>query len=175
MAGKQWISRFVWHQNIMVTKYVSAQNYEFYFHLSQLDILEFTLSHILFIVTTVSWESHGFSCNLSGPPEEAKKPQPWPAVFTFPSRGWVWLEQIPFVQRWSSHPAVVASRKLLKCFWHMAWHGMAWHGIKICLWNQSIIETNAFFFFFFTRFYIRHPPRLTERPTVLRPNHTITL
>ena len=37
------------------------------------------------------------------------KSQPWPAVFTFPSRGGGWLEQIPFVQSWSTDPAGVAS------------------------------------------------------------------
>ena len=49
------------------------------------------------------------SRHLSEPPEEARRPQPWPAVFTFPSRGRGWLEKIPFVQSWSTHPAVVAS------------------------------------------------------------------
>ena len=34
---------------------------------------------------------HGFSCNSSEPPEEARKPQLCPAVFTFPSRGGWWL------------------------------------------------------------------------------------
>ena len=37
------------------------------------------------------------------------KSQPWPAVFTFPSRGQGLLEQIPFVQILSTHPAGVAS------------------------------------------------------------------
>ena len=34
---------------------------------------------------------------------------PWLAVFTFPSRGRGWLEQILFVQSWSTHPVGVAS------------------------------------------------------------------
>ena len=33
----------------------------------------------------------------------------WPAVFTFPSRGCGWLEQIPFVQILSTQPTGVAS------------------------------------------------------------------
>ena len=69
--------------------------------------LAFILWHPL--AHTVSWESHGFSCHSSEPPEEARKPQAWPAVFTFPSRGQGLLEQISFVQSWSNHPAVVAS------------------------------------------------------------------
>ena len=40
---------------------------------------------------TVRWESHGLSCHSSEPPEEARKPQLSPAVFTFPSRGKWWL------------------------------------------------------------------------------------
>ena len=60
----------------------------------------------------MSWESHGLSCLSSEPTEEARKPQPWPAVFTFPSRGWVGLRQILFVQSWSTHPAVVDSMQL---------------------------------------------------------------
>ena len=70
-------------------------------------------SSVIFNPITMSWESHGFSCLLSEPPEEVRKPQPWPAVFTFPSRGQGWLEQILFVQSWSTHPAVVASIQLL--------------------------------------------------------------
>ena len=37
------------------------------------------------------WESHGFSCHWSEPPKEARKPQLYPAVFTFTSRGKWWL------------------------------------------------------------------------------------
>ena len=40
---------------------------------------------------TVRWESHGFSCHSSEPPEEARKPQLYPAVLIFPSRGKWWL------------------------------------------------------------------------------------
>ena len=36
-------------------------------------------------------ETHGFSCNSSEPPEEAREPQLCPAVFTFLSRGGWWL------------------------------------------------------------------------------------
>ena len=43
------------------------------------------------IYLTVRWESHGFSCHSSEPPKEARKPQLYPAVFTFPSRGKWWL------------------------------------------------------------------------------------
>ena len=43
------------------------------------------------ISATVKWESHGFSCHSSEPPEEAGKPQLCQAVFTFPSRGEWWL------------------------------------------------------------------------------------
>ena len=49
----------------------------------------------------------------SEPSEEARNPQPWPAVFTFPCRGQEWLEQIIFVQSWSTNPVVVASVQLL--------------------------------------------------------------
>ena len=54
-----------------------------------------------------------FSCHSSEPPEEARKPQSWLAVLTFPIRGRGLLEQILFVQSWSTFPAVVASMKLL--------------------------------------------------------------
>ena len=37
------------------------------------------------------------------------KSQPWPSVFTFPSEGWGWLDQIPFYKILSTHPTGVAS------------------------------------------------------------------
>ena len=55
------------------------------------------------------WECNGSSCCACEPLEEARRPQSWPAVFTFLSRGQGWLEQVPFFQSWSTHPAVVAS------------------------------------------------------------------
>ena len=44
----------------------------------------------------VSWfpvrsQSHGVSCHSSEPPKEARKPQLYPTVFTFPSRAKWWL------------------------------------------------------------------------------------
>ena len=46
MAGEQWIAGFVWHWNIIVTKYQPRAMIEFYLNLAQLDILEFILFHI---------------------------------------------------------------------------------------------------------------------------------
>ena len=51
----------------------------------------------------MSQESHGFSCHSSEPSEEAQKPQPWPAIFTFPSRGRGWLEQISSSRELGTH------------------------------------------------------------------------
>ena len=51
---------------------------------------------------TMCWESHGFSWHLSELCKEAWRPQPRPAVFTFPSRGGGWLKHILFVQSWST-------------------------------------------------------------------------
>ena len=45
----------------------------------------------VYIRFTVIWGTHGFSCHSSEPPMEARKPQLYPAVFTFPSRGKWWL------------------------------------------------------------------------------------
>ena len=64
---------------------------------------------------TVGWESHGFSCHSSEPPEEAQKPQPWTAIFTFPSWGWGRLYQIPFVQT-----GQLIQQWLLPCHFWMA-------------------------------------------------------
>ena len=36
------------------------------------------------------WQFHGFSCHSTEPPEEARKQQPWPTVFPFPSM-WMWM------------------------------------------------------------------------------------
>ena len=39
----------------------------------------------LFINSTMRWYYHGFICHSCDPPEVARKPQPWSAVFTFAS------------------------------------------------------------------------------------------
>ena len=46
---------------------ISAQSYEFYLHLTQLDILEFTLSHIPYIRTIFSILNLGSILNHSFP------------------------------------------------------------------------------------------------------------
>ena len=48
MVGEQWISGFVWHQNI-IGYLISARSYEFFPHLPP--SFDFTLSHIQVVVT----------------------------------------------------------------------------------------------------------------------------
>ena len=50
MAWEQWISGFLWHQNIMVTQYW-PRTMSFFPHLAQLYNLDFTLSCILQVQT----------------------------------------------------------------------------------------------------------------------------
>ena len=63
------------------------------------------LSPLNLLSPAIRWKSHFFSCHLSEPPEETRKPQPRPDVFHFPSTLGGWLDHSSFVQSWSTRPA----------------------------------------------------------------------